>query len=299
MTQPREYRPGKTWAVTRKTVMGCARLEPKPKTNAILKFLLFHAASKTGVVLHGFEIVPNRSELLVTDREDKSAMADFLRTFHQTVAEHLAADQECPGPVWCSSGPDLTSMEGPEATLDALVEILAGAAADDLCDAPEDWFGVMSRVKFLAGREITVLRPPGVRESFPERVTLRLEKPPALERMSASEYRRELRLRLQRRTAELRAERIREGREVATRTAIESRSVLDRVETRRDPVAGRPAKCDTPAEQHAAELRIRAFRRAYRDAYRRWVRGERTVEFPHGTYAMGRFHGARVASAPG
>ena len=40
---------------------------------------------------------------------------------------------------------------------------------------------------------------------------------------------------------------------------------------------------------------LQAWRVAYRVAYGLWRAGQRDVEFPHGTYGVRRFHGARVA----
>ena len=55
----------------------------------------------------------------------------------------------------------------------------------------------------------------------------------------------------------------------------------------------------TPERREAARVREETFRRDYAIALEAFLNGDHTVEFPHGTYLMGRRFRARVARGPG
>ena len=55
----------------------------------------------------------------------------------------------------------------------------------------------------------------------------------------------------------------------------------------------RRLECDEALRAELVES-LRGFRRAYREAYERWRRGDHDVEFPRGTWAVRQYHGARV-----
>jgi putative transposase len=54
---------------------------------------------------------------------------------------------------------------------------------------------------------------------------------------------------------------------------------------------------DRFARQEAAQ-RKKSWYHAYRAAYERWRAGDRTVEFPPGTWALRQYHGCRCAPLP-
>lgn len=306
MTEPRKYEPGDTWFASARVLLGCFRLKPDEETTEVLLFLLAYAVSVSEIALHAFIGMPNHTHVLFTDKDGTGA-TKFLRTFHQLVALHLGRLQDLSGPFWCRSGPHLKLIRGPVSCLRKMVYTLTNAASAGLCDAPDDWFGLITRIRDIGVGPLTIERPAALTRFggtlLPESVTITIVPPPGYEHLTASEFRRLLRREVQERAATIRLNRT---RPVADRDSLEQRPILERPTEppRRRQAASRDAlmrdriECDTLAMQLEAVESLRTFLTAYADAFERWRAGDREVRFPSGTYAMVQIHGLATSRGP-
>ena len=306
MSQSRQYLPGSTYTYTRRTCLGTCRFVPEPLINAVFFFAVAIAAFMTNVSIHAFVVMPNHIHMVLTDNAETARLPDFLRIFHSLVARALIRIQEEPGPVWDSRGPDIKRIEGPETILRKIVYVLANPAAAHLCRDPERWYGAISPIAAMGGEPIDCPRP----RRFAAKVTamakshrLRLTIPAAFGDISAEDYQALVRRRLQARVADITERRRRRGGRILARSIVEKRDIFARPtehpSTKRRDQTGRRSlfrhlECDAELYEELA-LALIGFRRAYREAYDRWRSGEHDVEFPCGTWAVGRYHGARVA----
>lgn len=306
MTEPRKYEPGNTWMLCARVLLGCFRLKPDEETTEVLRFLLAYAVSVSGIALHAFIGMPNHTHALFTDKTGEGT-TKFLRTFHQLVAIHLGRLQNLPGPFWCRSVPHLKLIRGPVTCLKKMVYTLTNAASAGLCDAPEDWFGLITRIRDIGVGPLTIERPAALTRfggtNLPTSVTIEIVPPPGYEDLTAAEFRSLLRREVNERAVTIRLNRT---RPVADRDALEQRPVLERPaeppQRRRvrilDPLLRHRIECDTLAMQREEVESLQTFLTAYADAFQRWRAGDRDVLFPPGTCAMVQIHGVETSRGP-
>ncbi len=138
------------------------------------------------------------------------------------------------------------------------------------------------------------------RWSSPERVSFKLVRPPVAQgTLTDTELRAEVRRRVALREASASAERAKSGRKVLSMRGVLRQSWWETPETTQElfGAAPRVASSSRWARREALQ-RSREFIRAYRAALRRWLSGEREVEFPAGTWLMRRRFGVRCSSGP-
>jgi len=139
------------------------------------------------------------------------------------------------------------------------------------------------------------------RSQLPEEVTITISRPPGYEELTLEEVRAHFRKLLDARVAEIHRERAAEGRThfmgVAAMLAQDPRTSLG---------DGFPSfKLNPRIACRDAELRAvvleeyLAWHANYRQALDGWRAGQRAVVFPHGSYWLPAFHGARAAAATG
>ena len=134
---------------------------------------------------------------------------------------------------------------------------------------------------------------------MPPRVNLRSVLPPAIvARESLAEWAARVRTAIARKERASRDERLREGRGVLGRKGVLRASAFASPSTPEPRRKLRPALACKERERRIKELTsLMEFRRAHRTARRRFIAGERRVEFPPGTYRM-RAWGACCAPFP-
>lgn len=151
-------------------------------------------------------------------------------------------------------------------------------------------------------------RPPKTRAPQPDRrdrrrlptsVTFRVSVPPGYDHMTLEEVRAHFRKLLDRRVEQILEERRAQG--LTTVKGPPAVLAQNPLESAGDtfPTFGRNPRvaCRDRDRRLALLAELQAWRLAHRVAYERWRAGRRDVEFPSGTYAMRRFHGARIARA--
>ena len=187
----------------------------------------------------------------------------------------------------------------PEDMLAKIAYVLANPVAAGLVRRGSQWPGLWSAPEMIGAGPVPVKRPDHFFRadgSMPEVVPLELVCPPGFE--SAEDFRRQL-------TAELTALEDEAARELARegRSFLGVRSVLAQKPDDR-PAPGEPRRelnpriaCRDKWKRIEALQRLKEFLRAYRLAWRDFVRGFREAVFPHGTYGLRVLYGVRCAAA--
>jgi len=122
---------------------------------------------------------------------------------------------------------------------------------------------------------------------MPEEVVLRVVRPAGFEQVSEGQWREKLTAAIADREHAARSERRENGRGDFGRKAVLSVSPDERPTTLEPRRPLRPCiGCLDKAQRKIELALLRAFRVAYRVAFRRWRGGARETVFPAGTYAM-------------
>ena len=157
----------------------------------------------------------------------------------------------------------------------------------------------MSTVQNLREGEIRAKRPAvWFKDDAPEEVSLTLTPPPCFSDQAG--YLQSLDALAKDRLTQVRAELRRQGRGFLGWTRVRKTSPTDRPRTEKARLGSNPTfSAMTRGMWLGAVQRLRAFRRAYRTAYKAWRSGDRSVVFPAGTWWIVRCAGAIAATTLG
>ena len=297
MTEPRPYLPGETYLVTRRCTQRQFLLLPSEIVAQVFMYCLAVAAALSGVEVHGFAVLSNHYHLLVSDPEARLPV--FLHWLNMHVSKLLNVKYRRGETLWSSAPPSVVRLEDAADVLDKLVYTITNPVSSLLVRRASRWPGLLSLPQDLLVRTYEAERPDFFfREEGPTPVkaALTLTKPPALRHLSDEDYR------------ALVSEKVREREE---RIQKEAKDAGDRFLglrklrkqcTTDTPGSARPSRalnprlaCKDKWRRIEALRRLVGFGEAYRQAFRAWVQGIRSVCFPHGTYAMRVYHGASCA----
>lgn len=328
---PRRVEPGRTHLISRRCSERRFFLRPSKVVVAVIRFALALACERYGILLHAVMVESTHYHLVLTD--PRGVLPDFQRDLDALVGRALNSHYGRGEAFWCPGSYSNVELHDADAVLDKLVYLWANPVQDGLVARPEQWPGFASAPEDMGVRVEEAVRPdtaffggrrpddwePTFRNplarlaraartgaddeatsTLPERATLRFTVPPALDHLPLEEVHALARDRLEARVAEVHEERERQG--------LTSFLGADAVR-RQDPFASagstaptfdtnpRMAGRDT-ADRVARLAELVGWRRAYAEALAHWRAGDRTVVFPHGTYALPTYHGARVERAP-
>jgi putative transposase len=307
VTAPRIVAKGATYAVTRRCVCRKAFLGWwHPEVDDIFFWCLAVVADKCGVHLHHAVRVGSHYHLSFTiTRENLGA---FLQRLHHQMScmlnTLLARERyDAPRELFDARGSHVMRLMDAEAQLahtvyERLNVVVAGLA--DTCD------GVPGRTVdpgLWKGAGVRLARPRVYTASEDETRVLRVSPPPLLYRAFGGDVEG-----LVHHVGKLEREgerAIRAARKRPAKTPNEVRAIhpWDEPMTLRESGGGRVPSFKTGLvglEGKDARIRgaleVRAFRQAHASANEAWCAGDRETVYPHGTYEMRRFHGARVAA---
>jgi len=203
--------------------------------------------------------------------------------------------------LWSTEETCITYLPTYDDVLRKVVYTLSNPVNDDIVDRIADWPGASS-LEHLRGKRTTVRRPTlffsraGV---MPETVELETMLPPIVSgRESRESWAARVFEELQAKERSMREMRQRDGRRVLGRKAVLEASPFDSPSTFQRRRGLRPVLAARDPKVRAVELRrLHDFWVAHESARLRFIRGERDVEFPAGTYRM-RLWGARCEAVP-
>jgi REP element-mobilizing transposase RayT len=294
VTTPRQILPGTTYLVTRRCAQREFLLRPSSRTNALFRYALAVAARRFGVRVHAFCVLSNHIHIVLTD--PGARLPAFGQFLHALVARAMNASLGRRESFWAPSSYSAVALTSVEDVVRKTVYVLSNAVAAGLVARAHEWPGACSPPGSL-GTSTDVERPDGffrANGTMPASDSLELTVPPGFDLVHFRD---------------LVAAGVAEAEQRAAVHAAEDRP-------RRTPERAIARPCSRPhASTRAAPKlnpriaaaneqsrmdavsRLREFVHRYRDAWRRWRRGNRDVVFPAGTYLLRVVHGACCAPA--
>lgn len=299
MTQPRQILPGATYLITRRCTQRQFLLRPDEETTAIFTYCLAEAARRFAVWIYCWTTMSNHYHLVVHD--PLGVLPAFLAHFNRQVAVTMNARWGRRENLWASGAVSVVRLVEASDVLDEVVYTLANPLVEDLVDDLNHWPGATSYGAAMGRREVTVERP---RRFFRRggRMPVRASIRPAVPAWPGGEeaWLAAVRAGVDRVRLAARARREATGRPIVGRKRLmrmSHREVAASPEPRRQGCA--ELACKSPERRVHELAALRAFRAMYAAARARWREGERSAEFPFGTYKMRVEHAAVCAAPPG
>ena len=296
--------PGVTYFLTRRTTRRHYVLTPDEggEVERIVLYLLGHLCTKHGVQLHAVCVMSTHLHYVVTD--PRGVLPLFLQEFHRLLANSVKTFRGWPGEVFDKNPTTRTVLLTANADIQQIAYTIANPVEAAAVRYAADWPGLTTAPRDLGTRVEYVRRPNHyLRDAttFPDEVEVRFELPARVEaRYGAKRARR-----LIQREVETRE------REAIRKIRARGWSFLGRARVLRQPHTKRSKSREefgslTPHFAAAGDVeavkahldRIRGWDGLYDQCLERWRAGEHDVEWPPGTWAMVRYHGARAAPPP-
>jgi REP element-mobilizing transposase RayT len=295
MTLPRRVLPDQTYLVTRRCIGRRFLLRPDDALNNVFVYCLGLAATKYGVEVHALGAMSNHYHLVLTDVE--GVLPDFMAWLNRQLAKCIKRLRGWDEVVW---EPNVTynavELAGQAEVLDKVAYTILNPVSAGLVRSPERWPGALSTLQTLHTGSMKA-KHPGIwfKDHAPKETSLALTMPPCF--ANRSDYIQALEALLTSRLSQVRAELRRQGRGFVGRTRVRKTAVTDQPTTKKPRFGHNPTfSALTRGAWRAAMKKLRAFRLAYREAYRAWRSGARDVAFPAGTWWVVRCAGAAAAT---
>jgi putative transposase len=295
MSLPRRVLPNQTYLITRRCLGRRFLLRPDDSLNNAFVYCLALAAEKHSVEVHALCAMSNHYHLIITDTD--GVLPDFMAWLNRQLAMCVKRLRRWEEVVWepnvAYSAVELT---GPSEVLDKVAYVSLNPVSAALVSSPERWPGVLSTLDALSAGVIKAERPSvWFKESAPEVAHLALSTPPCFSEQT--DYLQALDALLDRRLSLLHTERRRKGRGYLGRARVCRTLVTGQPRNKKERFGRSPMfSALTRTAWRRAIQRLRAFRLAYREAYRVWRGGHRRVAFPAGTWWVVRCAGAAAAT---
>lgn len=259
---------------------------PGEQLNEIVRYVLAVAAERFGVLLHSFCFMSNHFHLVLTD--PRRQLPAFEQYFASLIARSCNALHGHWESFWAPGSYSAVVLLDERTVFDKMAYTLANPVSAGLVRRGSEWPGVWSSPNIIGGKPATVSRPDHFFRAegpMPDAACLRVVPPPGVE--SVEDFRRALKREVQRREDEK-----------AQRLASEHKSFLGvrRVLAQRPldrPLEPEPRRkmnprvaCQDEEKRREAIEKLQEFVRTYREAWKWFASGLRSVLFPHGTYWM-------------
>lgn len=295
MAYPRMIFPGKTYMITRRTVLRHFLFRPDDETNELIEYALAVSAKLYGMSVHAFCAMSTHIHVVLTDTHGR--LPFFLAYFHRLVAMGTKILRHWEGSIWDSEQTSVVELLTRDAIVDKIAYVLANPVAAGAVRNPEEWPGAKTRVDDI-GQTVLNTRRPKVyfaAKIWPESSALPIQLPPIVAEMEAEAFREDVAMALAAEVATVGKTIAMEnelGIKEVTTIAPETRAKTVEPPCKRNPTfaAGR-GHGDIAA---MAVRAVRAFRAAYRAALDKWCAGDRNATFPEGTWWMRVHHAVSI-----
>ena len=261
-------------------------LVPSEDLNDLVLYLLAVSCERFGILIHAYCVMSNHLHMVVTDPD--GSLPAFAQYFCSLVARACNALHGHWESFWAPGSYSAVRLLDDETVLDKIGYTLANPVSAGLVPRGSEWPGLWSSPRAIGGRPIRARRPEGFfrpEGPMPSAAALQVVAPPGI--ASVDDYRRVVATDLERREEEA-AERLRaKCRAFEGAARVRAHKHLDQpagLEPRRN-LNPRVACRDERRRSEAIEA-LKAFGRAYREAWGEFASGVRSVVFPHGTYWM-------------
>jgi REP element-mobilizing transposase RayT len=296
-------RPGTRYLVTRRCHGRKFLMVPDEQRKALrqlIGYALAYCLEKYGLLLHEAVFMSNHYHLVVTDVHGQ--LPAFKALFNALVARSVNALRGRSDSFWSGDPPCDVTIESDERLVDRMAYTLANPAQAELVKSGRRWPGLTTwDLEFgdtLKFRRPTTFFDPDNRK-HPATASLTLVRPDVYSDLSDAELRDHVRTTTRARERKKHKQMKAANRRFLGETAIVQQRWDRSPHQPEDRFGKRPRVSDANKWVRIAALqRNKSWEATYaaaRDAFRE---GNRDVEFPFGTWAMQRWAGVKVATAP-
>jgi REP element-mobilizing transposase RayT len=277
-------------------------LRPDRVMTQIIVYLLAVAAERFHMKIHALCAMSTHIHLVVTDMEGE--LPAFLQFFHLMVARCTMVHRRWNASVWDSSPTSVVRLGSRVAMVEKIAYVLANPVTAGLVRRAHEWPGAKVLASEIGCGVLRARRPQVYlnpkNSDWQDEAMLAISFPPGVDASEEASFQRQVTAEVARLEACAQAHMAERRRSVlgparARVVPPTARATSDEPTIDRNPTfaVGR----DQGNAWHDAVAALRAFRTAYRDAFKRWCAGVRSVVFPAGTWLMHELHGAAVAAA--
>lgn len=290
VVQPHRYLPDECYHLTRRCRDGSFWINPSPKVNQALLYILFRCVNRYRMELHLFTYMPNHYHLIITDPHGE--LGNFLTALNSLSTKCLNDLFRREGYLWEPGACDKPYLAEPVDFRDAMAYVILNPVRAGLVERPQDWPGLNSGLEDLDGRLLTATIPSWYFNPAknPEQESVRLSIPKKLlEDSSAGEVLEELR-----ELVEEEKRLIHQGMRARNKKFLGARNILRRPREDRPRNASIKNRfrlsfiCQNPERRKIEIEELRQFWKEYREAFEAFRKGDRDVVFPPGTFKMRR-----------
>lgn len=274
-------------------------LRPCPQTNAIIRYITAVTSRRYGIRLHSLMAMSNHWHVTLTDPAGR--VCDFTRDCHSTIARALNAEFGDSESLWSSQQTSHVTCVEPTDVVDKIVYSMANPVKAGLVAHGKNWPGV--RMAWPA-KPMQVPRTGKFfrnanSDKWPETAVLEWARPPRFEDLDDEQLAMMIGQAVQKREEELRKEARDNGTPFLGRREVLRQSRYSKPTSREEHGTISPrVACKNKWLRIERLKRNRDWLEAYRSALKKWRKGDRTVEFPYGTYKMRVLHDARCVGPP-
>jgi putative transposase len=297
MTLPRRISSGVQYMITRRCTERMFLLKADEKYRSMFWYLIAEAVERHGVLVHAAVFMSNHLHMVVTDV--RGNLPEFCHLMFGQIAKAVNAATGHVEAVFAKADrPNLLELVTPEAVIREIAYLLNNPAKAGLVETAGDWPGLITRPEDLAaGAEYIgcVGDNPYLKEREIKTRVMQIVPVPGLEGQATANV---VAAELERHEREARKDRRSKG------LGVLGAENVRRQHWRKMPKTGARLfglKPTIAAARRIARIvalvAVKKFRREYLAALTSYRRGQKSVEFPHGTWMMGRFFGATVAAA--
>ena len=292
MTLPRRFLSDSTYFVTRRCSQRKFFLKPTKKTTQIFLYCLGVAAKKYGVFIHAVIVMSNHYHVVFTDPHAKAA--EFYGWVHKYVSKAVNASLGRWENMWSSEKPSVITVNEPKTVLDKIIYTICNPVEARLVARAKHWPGVLL---YKASHSQRVERPKVYFRKdgdMPDEVELMIVRPPQYADISQEEYEELIEREVTAREEKIHKEMKSKGQsflgvhEIMRQSHNSSPKSYAKRRGFNPQIAGKNKWLRLEAIQRHKEFQFE-----YREAYKRWRKGDRDVVFPAGTYALRVFCGVK------
>ncbi|MBP9112301.1 MAG: hypothetical protein KBF88_05800 [Polyangiaceae bacterium] len=300
--KPRHIAPGKVWFVTRRTTRRHFLFAPDREGKILDMYWYVTAliAQRFGIEVHAVQVLSTHIHEVLTDTQ--GMLPRFLEQRNRLLANVLKCFRGWPEEVFSREGANCVELTSPEAIEKQIVYTLANCVEAGLVETPNEWPGVRVLVEDIGCKTFAASRPTQYfTQNMPAEAALKISFPQALLEKygSLARSREALARALRTRITSAKQAMISAGRSFKGVARVLCARFTSRSSTF-EPFGARVPSFSAAGNKEAARLAVaarRMFLDSYRSAFEAFRQGDRTAQFPYGTWRMQFVAGTRVATA--
>jgi hypothetical protein len=306
MSRPRRIEAGTTWMVSRRVTRRHFLLRPDADESLqqIYWFCTAVVAAALGIEVHSVQVLSNHIHEVLTDT--RGNLPRFFELRNRLLANCIKCHRGWPEEVFSRTEASYQRLLTPDAIVKEIAYVTVNCVAAFLVRTPRRWPGVKVLVDEIGRRVVTAKRPRMYLDQkssqWPEEVELRITMPRALvdEYGDEESARAAIQAAVEQGVEQAHAAAKAQGRAFQGKDRVLKTSPMARANSWEDFRSRLPTFVAAGDRKAAASAvaELHGFHADYRDKWKRWKDGDRTVVFPYGTWKIWFCHGALRAPTP-